>query len=59
VGSPTRYSLMQNRRFTRVIGYENIIEIVAKYLKSYHFAKRFVTPPPAQLMIMLLGEWTR
>ena len=42
--------------FVRVIGYENIIEIVVKYLKSYHFAKRFGTPPPAQLMIMLLGE---
>jgi ATP-dependent Lon protease len=42
--------------YTRVIGYENIIEIVAKYLKSYHFAKKYGTPPPAQLMIMLLGE---
>lgn len=42
--------------YTKVIGYENIIEIVAKYLKSYHFAKRYGTPPPAQLMIMLLGE---
>jgi hypothetical protein len=42
--------------YTKVIGYENIIEIVAKYLKSYHFAKKYGTPPPAQLMIMLLGE---
>lgn len=42
--------------FVRVIGYENIIEIVAKYLKSYHFSKRYGTPAPAQLMIMLLGE---
>jgi len=42
--------------FVRVIGYENIIDIVAKYLKSYHFAKKYGTPPPAQLMIMLLGE---
>ena len=42
--------------FTKVIGYENIIETVARYLKSYHFAKRYNTPPPAQLMIMLLGE---
>jgi ATP-dependent Lon protease len=42
--------------FVRVIGYENIIEIVVKYLKSYHFAKRYNTPAPAQLMIMLLGE---
>ncbi|CAI2191537.1 5892_t:CDS:10, partial [Funneliformis geosporum] len=42
--------------YTRVIGYQNIIEIVEKYLKSYHFAKRYSTPPPAQLMIMLLGE---
>ena len=39
-----------------MIGYENIIEIVAKYLKSYHFAKKYHTPAPAQLMIMLLGE---
>ena len=42
--------------FVRVIGYENIIEIVVKYLKSYHFSKKYGTPPPAQLMIMLLGE---
>lgn len=42
--------------YTRVIGYENIIEIVVKYLKSYHFAKKYGTPSPAQLMIMLLGE---
>src|SRR2546423_9257580 len=42
--------------YTKVIGYENIIEIVVKYLKSYHFAKKYGTPPPAQLMIMLLGE---
>jgi MoxR-like ATPase len=42
--------------YTRVIGYQNIIEIVVKYLKSYHFAKKYGTPPPAQLMIMLLGE---
>ncbi|CAI2194810.1 11317_t:CDS:2, partial [Funneliformis geosporum] len=42
--------------YTRVIGYGNIIEIVAKYLKSYHFAKKYGTPTPAQLRIMLLGE---
>jgi ATP-dependent Lon protease len=42
--------------YTKVIGYENIIEIVVKYLKSYHFAKKYGTPAPAQLMIMLLGE---
>ncbi|CAI2192933.1 11761_t:CDS:2, partial [Funneliformis geosporum] len=42
--------------YTRVIGYQNIIEIVEKYLRSYHFAKRNNTKPPAQLMIMLLGE---
>jgi len=42
--------------YTKVIGYENIIETVARYLKSYHFAKRYGTPAPAQLMIMLLGE---
>lgn len=42
--------------YSKVIGYENIIEIVAKYLKSYHFSKKFNLEPPAQLMIMLLGE---
>ncbi|KAF9941985.1 hypothetical protein BGZ65_012589 [Modicella reniformis] len=42
--------------YTRVIGYENIIELVVKYLKSYHFARKYGTSPPAQLMIMLLGE---
>jgi ATP-dependent Lon protease len=42
--------------YTKVIGYENIIETVVKYLKSYHFSKRYNTPAPAQLMIMLLGE---
>ncbi|CAH1759624.1 2908_t:CDS:2 [Entrophospora sp. SA101] len=42
--------------YTKVIGYQNILQIVEKYLRSYHFAKRNNTPPPAQLMIMLLGE---
>ncbi|RHZ37445.1 AAA family ATPase [endosymbiont GvMRE of Glomus versiforme] len=42
--------------YQKVIGYQNIIQIVEKYLRSYHFAKRNNTPPPAQLMIMLLGE---
>ena len=42
--------------YTRVIGYANIIQIVERWLRSYHFASRNDTPAPAQLMIMLLGE---
>src|SRR3954462_2371654 len=50
---PTAETFLQRIRgeeegYTKVIGYENIIEIVVKYLKSYHFSKRFGTPAPAQ-----------
>lgn len=41
--------------YDRIIGHENIIKIVEKYLFGWEFAKKFDDEPPAQLMLALLG----
>ncbi|RHZ37398.1 AAA family ATPase [endosymbiont GvMRE of Glomus versiforme] len=42
--------------YTRIIGYENIIDMICDYLESWEFYKEYGGDEPDNLMLFLLGE---
>jgi len=56
IGGTVEYDERGNRIvYQKVIGYENIIEIVEDYLRGWSLSRKYGLKPPRQLMIALLG----